>query len=304
MKTPTKPFFRFCIPSTDLMNIRKKLVSKEVYFIAGSHSITIPCQRVKFLSSDVAKLWPNLAGDKIFMTPAEIARTELKREFPDLVKVGWLSQHVVLLDKRPPMLFTGKYQGDGVYIDLKAAYWQLYRRLWLNVLHPCGIPMNPLGLMEIAERLKDNKQARNAIVGITRSRSAVGFRGKETIRLKTKNPFLSPPLWATIMDILQAIAWMAKESGAVYICTDGYLFPSYADWRGFDYFLDDKGLYHTLKTGYVDIRGWGAYSVSGFKETIPFTQKRLTGTSFPLNNVEKELKPLWKQLLWWENLPK
>jgi len=284
-----KPILRVPLCYSDLMKFRKYLSQENEFFIAGSYSITWQRGRVKIMNAEKCEFWTDLEGQSVLMTPSEIARTEMLREFPDLKRVGWQKKHIELLDCGAPMLFTGEYHGLGTYVDLNRAYHTIYSQLPLNVLHPRGWPTKPLSLRPIAEKLRNHKSARNSVVGITRSRYITAYKGRKPVLLSAKNRFLSPPFWATIMDVLHELANLAVKLGAIYVNTDGYIFPDEGDPAGFYEFLTEMGYSFKLKSGECHITGWGSYSV-GDKTTTPYeTKHNKTGSPYyPLNTIKAE----------------
>lgn len=282
--------------------MRLFLQSREIYFIAGTNSLTVPSRQEKYImfnrpdGSHICRYWIDENGEQYLMTPGEAARAELARAFPGLRRVGWQASTLSLLDWRWPMLFTGPYEGKAVYIDLKGAYHQIYSRLWLDVAFPAGY--GTLSLASVADRLAEWKPARNSIVGITASREIHGVKGTRTYVLHAKNPYLSPHLWATVQSILNEIAFKAESLGAIYIATDGYIFPEEARYWEFEEFLIDFGLKYRVLRGKSEIKNWGCYRV-GPKKTQTF-DKQLPGIFQPLRsiNIVDTRQPL-KMVGWW-----
>jgi len=293
---------RVLLPHAQFNMIRVVLQGREIYYIAGTHSMFVPSRNTKYIMSSrpdgvsVVRSWPTLEGWPELMTPSEAARRELKYCFPDIKRVGWQSSDVKLFDWRWPMLFKGQMEGNGTYIDLTGAYHQLYSRLWLDVAFPCGY--GSLSLSQAADSLRDWKAARNSLIGITAARDAVGVKGEKIFRLTTKNPYLSPHLWATIQAILNELALAAERAGAVYIATDGYIFPSRRSADTFQEILDDNGLKYRRSDGKFKIKNWGAYKVPG-KETTPYSTVCLgQGRPFRSINILDREYPT-RLLRWW-----
>lgn len=255
-------------------NIRWMLQVRNIWFIAGINSLYVPSKGLKYLmvtnkkGEKICRDWPDLDGEMVLMSPGEAARTELKREFPDLTRVGWQRSHIALLDARWPMYCVGPVQSPrGQYIDLKGAYHTIYSRLWLDVSFPNGY--GTLSLDKIAQRLAEWKGARNSLIGVIRSRDATGVRGFKTIPMQTTNPYLSPGLWSQVQAVLNDVARYAVKLGAVYVATDGYIFPSYKQAERMEEQLFNWGFpYRTVK-GDIDIKGWGCYRV-GSKQTLGY----------------------------------
>lgn len=255
------------VSSKELRTITDHLKQQVIYHTLGSSSIFVPSSGVKYMDSKVCKLWPNLEERIELMMPGEAARTELNRAFPDLTRVGWNGPHVSLFDKRVPLYYEGPSVGEYTYIDLKAAYWQIYRRLWLDVAYPCGFyGQYPLDI--VAANLKEWKAARNALIGLIRSRTVVGVKGTRRYVLSTQNRFLSPCLWATVMALLNWIAFAALQHGAIYINTDGYIFPTQHLWQldSFMNFLIDLDINFEIRTtGEGEIVSWNNYQIGSFR---------------------------------------
>lgn len=282
--------------------LRFFLQTRDIYFIAGTNSLYVPSRQEKYIlytnadGSKLCRMWTDENNKEYEMTPSEAARAELKKTFPGLRRVGWQSEHVRLFDWRWPMLYGGPTKGEGAYIDLKGAYHQIYSRLWLDTCFPCGY--GNMSLTGIAETLQSWKAARNSLIGITAARQTMGVRGFQSFPLQTKNPYLSPGLWATIQAILNELALLAEQRGAIYIATDGYIFPNLLEAQKFEEVLYDVGLAYRKSTGNYEIKGWGVYSVSG-KKTKAFDRTNpLMGGNFRSINILDSDYPR-RCLNWW-----
>ncbi len=276
------------------------LKAERTYFIAGSHSIYVPLGRLRYIDKSVCKPWPDLEGQLRLHSPGEAARTELNREWPDLKRVGWPPGAISLLDWRSPMIYTGQQVGPMIYIDLTGAYSQIYSLLALDTSFPRGY-YGRYPLRDVADRLKIWKSARNALIGIVRSTEAVAYRGEKRIRLKTKNKFLSPPLWATVQAILHWIASEAIKHGAVYVNVDGYIFPTGA-WEfveDFLYFLSDNGILWSIRAqGEGEIVSWNNYRVGSTRTQAHKLNLKHKSRSFSnvIDNDEKQWSTYWANL--------
>lgn len=285
-------------------NVFELCLLRQIPIIAGSASFYIPSRREKYVMLDnhkgipVARLWPTIDGEMVYMSPGEAARTELQRAFPNLQKVGWRRPETVLFEWRWPTYFIGeRWQcDDATYVDLKGAYHQIYSRLWLDVKYPCG--MGTMDLEPIAEALSEWKAARNSIIGQIRSMQGQIIKGKHRKNIRLENPYLSPHLWATVQAILNEIASCAIAWGAVYVATDGYILPSvYA--TGFCDFLNEMGLNYRLKQGEADIKAWACYKV-GDKTTVAYRDRPdMKGGKIYNINLTDDSQPM-KLLKWWQ----
>lgn len=255
------------VSAKELRTVMDHLRKQVIYHTLGSSSIYVPSTQTKYMDIAVCREWPNLEGYIEMMMPGEAARTEMNRSFPGLERVGWNGPHVKLFDMRVPLHYEGPTRGEFTYIDLKAAYWQIYKRLWLDVAYPCGF-YGLYSLSEVARALRDWKAARNALIGLVRSREIVGVRGSRRYTLTTKNKFLSPCLWATVMSLLNWIAFEALRWGAIYINTDGYIFPTQTlqELDGFMEFLIDHEINFEIRTaGEGEIVSWNNYQIGSFR---------------------------------------
>lgn len=282
----------------ELRQVATHLERNAVYYVAGSSSVYVPSYSCKYIDKFQCRPWTDLNGQSLDMPPGEAARTELKREWPTLKRVGWNKRHVVLFDKRPPMHYQGPYQGQATYVDLSSAYHQIYSKIWLDVCWPRGIG-GRLPLHDVADRLSVWKAARNAIVGISRSRTAVSVRGRVRKTLHIENHYLSPALWATVMDVLHWVAREALEEGAIYVNTDGYMFPGKVGYTdGFLLFLIDHGLDFKIKaTGEADIVSWNNYRLGQTRTQL--YKLKLDSSKKEFSNVAKHI-PQWGE--WWSRI--
>lgn len=251
---------RVVVTEKDLRLLRDELIASETYFIGGTASVYVPSKRTKWMNQNSTMHWPDVAGIPTLMTPGEAARTELDRAFPNHRRVGWTRPMIRLFDWRSPMHYGGPQMGEFIMIDLKSAYYQVYRLLWLDVPFPRGFGSK--ALLPVAEALKEWKAARNSVVGVCASREAIGIKGQERKVLKIKNKYLSPGLWATVQAVLHAIATLALHHGAVYINTDGYIFPLSSSWNDFCEGLmqiDFEFEFRAIGDGMIS--GWNSYKV-------------------------------------------
>lgn len=281
---------RQLINEVDLPMWHRRLREDNIYFVAGSSSLYIPSQNLKMIVLQKAKPWDGLDGQRVFMTPGEAARTELRRAFPSLKKVGWRRGHIKLFDWQPPMYYGGGFEGRAIGYDLTSAFWQIYRGLWLNVAYPRGY--GTLSLKPVADALADWKQARNAVMGLTRARETTAWKDGKRLTLQTTNPFLSPSLWAVVQATLHSIAAVAISMGALYVNTDSYMFDE-ADGsvEYFTAFLQAYELsYHLECRGGARLVGWNNYKV-GTKRTGLYA-KYPYQTNRRVDNVQRDANHL------------
>ncbi|MCK5014672.1 MAG: hypothetical protein KAS66_12730 [Candidatus Omnitrophica bacterium] len=290
---------RYFVTGQEIRQVMRHLQNEGTYFLGSTNSIYVPQGKLKYIDKSVCKNWPDLEGQIRLMPPGEAARTEMIREYPELKRVGWLPGHIKLLDQRSPLFYDGPQIGKLIYIDLEAAYSQIYRNLWLDTPYPRGLG-GQYPLATIAHRLKDWKIARNSVIGIARSTTLVAYRGTRRITVKTKNRFLAPGLWATVQSLLHWIACQAIECGAVYVNTDGYIF--YLDppefWLQFTEWLTGQGIaWSTRVEGKGEIVSWNNYQIGPFRTQSH--KLNLTHKSRSFTNVRNQV-PKWAG--YWSNI--
>jgi hypothetical protein len=196
----------------------------------------------------------------------ELAFEVMKSVYPN-IKLRWTGEEMKMLDRQSPRFFNTQYINGWLgYIDIKSAYWQFYKRLYLDGRRPLkGLR---LPLLPIAQQLEFNKGARNAVVGIARSTHMKWCKGVEVKKVKKYNRYLSPLLWYHVQGILQYIASiMVLQFGAVYICTDSYVFNTSMGYMGALVWFSEMGIdIHFTEAERANIWGWGSYSI-GQQET-------------------------------------
>lgn len=254
----------------DQYMIRKReLVADNITFVEGTDSLFLVSSRHKYIRKDACTYWPNPDGELVLMTPGEVARLELKREFGDyktFYKKEDFDRQKKLLDIPPPYFWDGIPIKDKplYYLDIKAAYWQVYQWLTLDMVWPCG--MGQRHFYPLAQRLAEFKLARNSVIGITRANRMTLWKSGEPVEHGFINHYYNPAIWQAVQSVMHEIAWTAKCHGACYIAVDGYIFTSPMDFGWFQAYLDDKGFTYETQKGEGYILGWSAYKV-GEKKT-------------------------------------
>ena len=292
---------RMVIKHEVFKQIRGALVQGEVYFISGNHTITVPSVNTKFVIHEVTTKYEHSVYGQGYFAPGEIAYDVLNVNFPELSKVGWRGKGTFkLLEWTWPRYLARPFVAqESVYIDLKAAYWQIYRWLSLDTHWPRGI--GNLNLWHVAEKLEKYKKARNSVIGICASKSVLAYKGKRPIKIPTNAKFLSPGLWATVQAILHEIAISAVKCGALYIATDCYIFPPGSNVVAFEMFLRRYGLNYRIEVQEVHVKGWTAYR-RGTKQTHLY---KYWNAGNPVRNVyQPHYESETAFLDWWHNTVK
>jgi hypothetical protein len=149
-------------------------------------------------------------------------------------RVPWATADLELLAAQPPKWFAGRAVrsrpgAELAYVDLRAAYWQLYRLTTLDLFFSPAPPILALGRLAFldSEELGADKDLRNAVVGSIRVRHyrVMGAAGER--RCPLFNAVLAPGLWGYMMYTLHAVAAEVRAHfQAVYVCCDGYIVPA------------------------------------------------------------------------------
>lgn len=153
---------------------------------------------------------------------------------------------------------------NGYYVDIKAAYPSIYRRVWWDTLflpqHRI-IEKGRIPLEEIAQVLGYHKHARNALVGIALSRHKTSWRDGRPVRVGALGGLFNPQLGWFCWSVLGWVAWQAKRMGARYWNTDGGIFINERDALRFADWLESVGFNWSCKEeGAVIVWGNGAYT--------------------------------------------
>lgn len=189
----------------------------------------------------------------------EYARDWLKYLYPVFKASGQYKKY----KRSAPMFFSGKFLNrDLVYFDIVSAYWQMYKRLWLDFTE-IGM-VNRYPLLDIADQLKYWKESRNAVIGNLATDEACLITGKKWSHkpMRGKKSY-NPMLLYFINTALMEISNDALKLGCCYIATDCFIFPKEARWRDFSDLLDKYGLEFRCTIGNGSILKWAGYSIEG-----------------------------------------
>ena len=188
------------------------------------------------------------------------------------VVVAWLTKiagagrnpgtHATELIRPPSYAVPSLYAG--VYLDLKGAYWSIYRHLTWDVDY-CPGGYIALGRQYLGDfPLFENKLARNCVVGMAASGHYVEWTLGQARPKKRKGGLWNPNLTGYIWAVLGAVAWYCYDAGARYWNLDGAIVPwmmaeSVIGWAA------DHGLTMRPKSrvGMAHIKAVGSYSMPG-----------------------------------------
>jgi len=202
------------------------------------------------------------------VSPADIARDYLSVKFPKWRPRACTSQYKSTIANKisQPMHYI-KCSGDGVYLDMRSAYWQIIQRSGWNVDYSRGRFV--LGGADVRDFPAPHiKLARNSLVSVGMGGSMQIWDGEKIISNNQSKKFTNVLLFSFVMDILNTIAYEMVQAGAVYVNTDGYILPyssldrayEIADSWGVEMIVKDQGHYH--------VKGFGAYDIDGRRAGI------------------------------------
>jgi len=214
------------------------------------------------------------AVDVLGRLPSEIARAHLEGAYsvwrPPYQK-GLLE--VLERDGVPPYYARlGRYQ-DMAYVDLRAAYYVLYTRWWGLEYWPMRYLRPPRTVIRWKEELATHKLARNALYGLLRGTTKIGYaKGGRLIRYPA-HQYVYPQVALAVVDTLHAIASQAVRMWkAVYVHTDGYIVPARLASHMVAWLRERWGLEARIDAiGDAHVLGVGIYAV-GSKVSVPYVQ--------------------------------
>lgn len=202
----------------------------------------------------------------VISTPSELARTYLELNYKKQRATSEQISYFKASQGAPLYAKPHKFE-EGVYIDIRSAYWQILQIVgwdadynqgkWLGR----GAPMDNFPYADI-------KLSRNCLVTAGLPSLGVFWDGeKQTFKsIPTHNRSANLGIWSLTMDILHGVAWDAIAAGAVYAHTDGYICASERAGAVIDA-IRGWGLETRIKaSGETTVYGVGSYSI-GAKST-------------------------------------
>ncbi len=193
-------------------------------------------------------------------TAGEIARDYLDYKFPVRLRATRAQKNSINIHRSAPLYVEPTILEDAAYVDLKGAFWSIMSLVGWNVdYYPSrwilrGIPPDDFPYADI-------KPARNSLVSCGLPTPLRMWTGKKVTRRFATNVHINMGLWAFIMDTLHAIASHARELGACYVHTDGYILER---WNAPDLIniIESYGLHAGIKaSGVGTIIGMGNWKV-------------------------------------------
>lgn len=226
--------------------------------ILGSNSVYNIKTRTCFVSRHVAFCQHPISPLAVSRKIIEIALKANKRKaYPR----DFSADNMPLLSA--PLL-ARPYKGELVYLDLKAAFYQIYTKmpLFLNQKREKWLLSSPWLAEFLPVDLIEYKLIRNGLVGCWRSSYTRRIKGGNVIRQRCYTPTTNYISWNFVQSVLHHLAFRAKELGAVYIHTDGYIFPSHSGFVAFQEYCKSIGFQLVVKAqGVGEIWGIGRYAI-------------------------------------------
>jgi hypothetical protein len=168
---------------------------------------------------------------------------------------------------------------EGVYIDVKSAYWQIVKTLGWDIDY---CPNRYIGKNSTMDDFPfpENKLARNCMVSCGLPGSINIWTGERLIVQKKKNKFVNLVLWQAVQDVLHGAASDAVAAGAVYVYTDGYIVDRNKASAVYDA-LSSWGLEASEKyQGLCTVRNCGDYDIPGHQ-----SKRKLTARTEAFSNL-------------------
>lgn len=220
-------------------------------------------------------------------TPMDIARDYLNYRYANRRPRIMTDQYnlFVLNRQSPPLYAAPQSIDEGVYLDIKSAYWQIVKRVGWDVDYMRGKYMS---------KRSDNsdfpvpelKLARNSLVSLGLvSQVKMWDASARTLRfIRMGNKFVNHILWGLVMDVLNSVAYEMVSIGAIYAHTDGYILPyrtlptafEIAETWGLELRVKHEGPATVYGTGRYDIGGRRAGSQRG--SILPISKVYHAGT--------------------------
>ena len=239
----------------------------------GSSQWSSPLIKNKWIKREFS-----VEGEWGVVSEIDLARAYLSTKYNqpgERRRVTTAQYHSVMTKRNTPLMAIPTEFFDGIYLDLKSAYWQIVQVVGWDVgYYPRKF---------LAKRSESNdfpyphhKLARNALVslGMTGGGGGTMWTGKKLVTIKSGNPFYNNVLWACVADVLHAFASdMIEDAQAQYVFTDGFILPlKHAD-TAFT-IAEEWGLVLREKSrGESQVKGAGAYRV-GKLESITYRRAR------------------------------
>lgn len=225
----------------------------------GSYSVTLRTQQFTYVASHHQWVGHPVSAGAVSRLILNEGLALLGRK-----RILWNMKSKPLLDIPHPLYCNpnGRIQ-DLIYIDIKGAYYNIYRRM------PFDIQFQGLrvygGEVWFADFLPsdwgDYKIARNTMIGVMRSKISSRVKDGKIKISGNRNNYLAPCHWGFIAHLLHTIAHKAISLGALYWNVDGAIFGDVDNALVFSDYLANIGFQSDIKG-----RGLGrVFSIGNYK---------------------------------------
>lgn len=225
----------------------------------GSFAWTSTASHQKWMLQKTALLY----GSQ-YSTPADAARDYIETRYSKKLRVTTAQYQAITKERHAPLYANPCTLDHGVYVDLKSAYWSIVKSVGWDVDY------NPMQWLMVRSDSSDfpfshNKLARNSLVSLAASYQSRLWTGTQLVVKRTGNQHMNKVLYALVMDVLNGIAWDMIKAGAVYVHTDGYIFPAARVGAAFEV-LAAWGMVGGIKAeGYTKVYMAGTYDCGTWK---------------------------------------
>ena len=242
------------------------------------------------------------AVDILGRLPSEIARAHLEGAYA-VWRPPYQKGLLTVLEREgvPPYYSRNGRYPNMAYVDLRAAYYVLYTWWWGLEYWPMRYLRPPRTTIRWKEELATHKLARNALYGLLRGTTKVGYaKGGKLIRFPV-HQYVYPQVALAVGDTLHAIAsQVIRMWGAVYVHTDGYIVPAKLASHMVAWLQERWGLEARIDAiGDAEVRGVGVYVV-GPKASVPYVQGVVGGDTERVKHDVAEW--LFPRYMWYSKL--
>lgn len=213
-------------------------------------------------------------------TPSELARDYLDIAYPRKLRATGEQCEAFSKPRSMPLYYAPYVTNDGVYVDVRSAFWSIMSVVGWDVDYMPGKYLSP-GRAPYDFPLPNHKVARNCLVSAGLDNSVTVWTGNKFEETKPFNVHKNLGLWSCIADILHMIAvYAVKVCKARYVNTDGYIVPGFHAGDLIQY-IQSIGLPYAIKdAGATMVTGVGSYRV-GDTQTHNFSPEY----SMPYSNL-------------------
>ena len=242
------------------------------YTLLGAHSYALVETRRRLIKEKII-IEPGIAE-----TPSAIARDYLRLEYKHGPKGTHRQlEHVAGIPPVPCYAKPGHFL-QGYYIDIQAAYWSIMQIIGWDVDYNPGLWLSP-GRPPSSFPFDDHKVARNCLVSAGRMTGIPTYNPKKLpgdpyLELTKGNVLKNMQLPRLIHDLLNSVAALCIDEGAIYANNDGVIAPSSAIADRCTQIMADWGLVGRVKyEGPGEVKAYGTYMI-GTYGTRTYDRKR------------------------------